>query len=237
MYWMGLCPPTPTSLPRALPDISPGSGRSWEHWQTQEGERCTAPCWRSSRDNGPQAATGIQLLIPFSRWETAWKPSALYLRHPEESPWAAEGRRGVQWGCAVLVAAGEPGAPWYSLELLLAEEDLCPRRNGSSDPGARGDGSASWEPAWLLDPVRAPSAACPSRDQRASVASPARRHWPRFPSALEKGWKEVRQPPGSAGSLWMEPCLCPRPPHLHLGPHVRPRSRPRCIHLASTGFP
>lgn len=39
-------------------------------------------------------------------------------------------------------------------------------------------------------------AAWPSRDQSTSVASPARRLWPRFPSALEKEWKEVRQPAG-----------------------------------------
>lgn len=27
------------------------------------------------------------MLIPFSWWEMAWKPSALYLWYPEESPW------------------------------------------------------------------------------------------------------------------------------------------------------
>lgn len=68
------------------------------------------PCWRSSRDNDPQEGTGIQLLIPFSWWEMAGKPSALYLRHPE-SPWALA-RRGVQRGFVGFVAAGgEPGAP------------------------------------------------------------------------------------------------------------------------------
>lgn len=30
IYWMSLCPPTPITPPRALPDIFPGSGRSWE---------------------------------------------------------------------------------------------------------------------------------------------------------------------------------------------------------------
>lgn len=53
----------------------------------QEGGQCTAAHWGPSGDNGPQAGTGIQLLIPFSWWEMAWKCAPLELQHPEESPW------------------------------------------------------------------------------------------------------------------------------------------------------
>lgn len=56
---------------------------------------------------------------------------------------------------------------------------------------SRGEGSASWEPAWLLDRGRDPRLAQQGPADVSGVSSP--RLWPRFPSALEKEWKEVRQ--------------------------------------------
>lgn len=150
------------------------------------------------------------MLIPFSWWEMAWKPSALYLRYPEESPWhpreGGECSGTVQFLWQQEESQELPDVAWscsWQRRICVPAVTVTGWTEGpaGSQPGSgSGQGPACRDPAgtsgrqWRLQPTGS-GLFC-------------------FPSALEKEWKEVRQPPGSAGSLWTEPCLCPRPATL-----------------------
>lgn len=100
----------------------------------------------------------------------------------------------------------------WSLTLEEGEKEA----PAGSEPGCGGSGQRSLPAA--CGPA-GPSPAGTSRRQRHFQPAGT---GPASPLPWKRGGRKRDAASGSAGSLQMEPCPCPRTPHLHLGLHVHP---------------